>query len=215
MDDEVRELFQYITRFKPVNIDLETSLKAFIPDYIPAVGEVDAFLKPNRPDSNPENLGLITVDEPKLNQSRKRDMDLIAERHRVKGEKKKIIHSIERADLKPKEITDWIDAVNKNPRQAPTVVYSKQFPDIDNLMQVWPQEIEDALQNIKIPTEDIDLTLAEYSKLACALVDIPVHNTTNDRNLIESLHVMFTLYSEFRANQHFQNNQNDQFVYGH
>jgi len=63
-------------------------------------------------------------------------MDLIAERHRVKGEKKKIIHSIERADLKPKEITDWIDAVNKNPRQAPTVVYSKQFPDIDNLMQV-------------------------------------------------------------------------------
>lgn len=48
-------------RFKPVNIDLETSLKAFIPDYIPAVGEVDAFLKPNRPDSNPENLGLITV----------------------------------------------------------------------------------------------------------------------------------------------------------
>jgi intraflagellar transport protein 46 len=38
--------------------DIDTKLKAFIPDYIPAVGEVDAFLKMPRPDGQPEVLGL-------------------------------------------------------------------------------------------------------------------------------------------------------------
>ena len=49
VSDEVKELFQYITRFKPHTIELETRLKPFIPDYIPAVGEIDAFLKVPRP----------------------------------------------------------------------------------------------------------------------------------------------------------------------
>jgi intraflagellar transport protein 46 len=34
-------------------IDIDTKLKAFIPDYIPAIGEVDAFLKMPRPDGKP------------------------------------------------------------------------------------------------------------------------------------------------------------------
>lgn len=54
-------------RFKPVTLELETKLKAFIPEYIPAVGEVDAFLKIPKPDASPETLGLMDLDEPKLN----------------------------------------------------------------------------------------------------------------------------------------------------
>jgi len=63
-----------------------------------------------------------------------------------------------------------------------------------------------------LPTEELDVSLEEFAKIACALVDIPIHNTTNNKNIIESLHVFFTLYSEFRANQHFQQ-QNEQYVY--
>ena len=44
-----------------MTVDLETNLKAFIPEYIPAVGEVDAFIKMPRPDGKDENLGLITL----------------------------------------------------------------------------------------------------------------------------------------------------------
>jgi intraflagellar transport protein 46 len=44
-----------------VPFDLDSKLKAFIPDYIPAVGEVDAFLKMSRGDDQPETLGLITL----------------------------------------------------------------------------------------------------------------------------------------------------------
>lgn len=48
-------------------IEINTELKPFIPDYIPAVGEVDAFLKIPRPDGEVEKLGLAIIDEPKLN----------------------------------------------------------------------------------------------------------------------------------------------------
>lgn len=51
-------LFFLEFRYKPVQVEIETKLKAFIPDYIPAVGEVDAFLKMPRPDNQPEQLGL-------------------------------------------------------------------------------------------------------------------------------------------------------------
>ena len=41
------------------------------------------------------------------------------------------------------------------------------------------------------------------------MLDIPVH-PGSDNNLIESLHLMFTMYSGLRENQHFQQNQEDQ-----
>lgn len=45
VSSEIKELFQYITRYTPQTIDLEHKLKPFIPDYIPAVGDIDAFIK--------------------------------------------------------------------------------------------------------------------------------------------------------------------------
>merc|ERR1711907_806194 len=56
--EDVRELFSYITRYQAHTIELEHSLKPFIPDYIPAVGDIDAFLKIPRPDGNMDNTGL-------------------------------------------------------------------------------------------------------------------------------------------------------------
>ena len=32
-------------RYTPQKVDLETKFKPFIPDYIPAVGDIDAFIK--------------------------------------------------------------------------------------------------------------------------------------------------------------------------
>lgn len=55
---EISELFQYISRYHPHNVELDTKFRPFIPEYIPAVGEVDAFLKVPRPDGVEELLGL-------------------------------------------------------------------------------------------------------------------------------------------------------------
>lgn len=54
---EIKDLFQYIGRYKAHEVDLDTSLRCFVPDYIPAVGDMDAFLKVPRPDNNPDELG--------------------------------------------------------------------------------------------------------------------------------------------------------------
>ena len=55
------------------------------------------------------------------------------------------------------------------------------MPDIESLMQVWPQEVEDLLSEISVPSEEIDLTLEEYSRVACNIVDIPVHKEGDNK----------------------------------
>lgn len=42
---ELKELFNFISRYTPQNIELEYRLRPYIPDYIPAVGDIDAFIK--------------------------------------------------------------------------------------------------------------------------------------------------------------------------
>ena len=72
----MQDLFQYIGRYKPHNIELDTKLKCFVPDYIPSVGEIDAFLKIPRPDGDNDNLGLKLLDEPAATQSDPTVLDL-------------------------------------------------------------------------------------------------------------------------------------------
>lgn len=45
VSSETKELFRHITRYTPQAIELETQLRPFIPEYIPAIGDIDAFLK--------------------------------------------------------------------------------------------------------------------------------------------------------------------------
>ena len=42
---EIKELFGYITRYTPHNIELECRLMPFVPEYVPAIGDIDAFIK--------------------------------------------------------------------------------------------------------------------------------------------------------------------------
>jgi intraflagellar transport protein 46 len=67
VSQDVKDLFEYIQRYKPQKLDLDTKLKPFIPDYVPAVGEVDACLKMPKPDGTKEDLGITQLDEPALN----------------------------------------------------------------------------------------------------------------------------------------------------
>ena len=66
-------------------------------------------------------------------------------------------------------------------------------------MQIWPAPIEELLESNPLPDADINLDLASYVRTVCAMLDIPVYGS-----LTEALHVLFTLYSDFKANVHFQ-----------
>merc|ERR1712216_1116017 len=118
------------------------------------------------------------------------------------GLKPMIVRSIDCADkpTKNKAITAWVNSINELHRTKPPtqVNYTKNMPDIEQLMQVWPAEFEQMLQTVKLPTAELDVDLQTYARLICCIMDIPVYN-----NIIESLHVLFTLYSEFKNNQHF------------
>ena len=113
-----------------------------------------------------------------------------------------VVRSLEYADKNPREISRWVDSINELHRSKPPpqVHYTKTMPDIERLMQVWPERMEDMLKSVKLPPPAIDLDVRDYARVLCAILDIPVHT-----NVTESLHVLFTLYSEFSTNQHFMN----------
>lgn len=56
--DEISELIQYIDQYKPHDIEIGTILKPFLPEFIPALGLVDEFIKVPRPDGRGDDLGL-------------------------------------------------------------------------------------------------------------------------------------------------------------
>ncbi|XP_063059802.1 intraflagellar transport protein 46 homolog isoform X2 [Engraulis encrasicolus] len=202
VSSEIKELFQYITRYAPQAVDLDHKLKPFIPDFIPAVGDIDAFLKVPRPDGKPDNLGLLVLDEPCTKQSDPTVLSLwLSENSKQHNITELKVKSIENPEKNPKAIENWIESISELHRSKPpaTVHYTRTMPDIDSLMQEWPPEFEELLGKVSLPTADINCDLAEYIDIICGILDIPVY-----KNKIQSLHVLFTLYSEFKNSQHFK-----------
>lgn len=204
---EVSELFQHITRYHPHNIELDTKLKPFIPDYIPAVGEVDAFLKVPRPDNESEGLGLTVLDEPTINPT----VPAVLEMQWNQIIKPPTPHIVQvpplpDAENNPKQILQWISNMNDIHKSRPpaTVQYSKNMPDLDTLMQEWAPDMEEAFDKIPIPGPEIEMPIQEYAKALCGLMDIPVYKSGNKKSIVEALHLLFSLYATFKANPHFQ-----------
>mmetsp|Transcript_2599 Transcript_2599/g.6416 ORF Transcript_2599/g.6416 Transcript_2599/m.6416 type:complete len:315 (+) Transcript_2599:147-1091(+) len=199
---EVEELFSHITRYKPHTIELDTSLKPFIPEFVPSIGEVDAFLKMPRPDLQPSALGTVCLDEPALNPSNPSILELhLRSLSKNQDMQPMEVRSIENAEKKPQDIENWVKQIEdlNRTKPAPTVQYTRRMPDIEQLMQVWMSEFEEYLQQNPLPDmAELDLDLKEYIKVIASILDVPVYG-----QITETLHVIFTLYSEFKTNQHF------------
>ncbi|XP_032057628.1 intraflagellar transport protein 46 homolog [Aythya fuligula] len=200
---EIKELFEYIRRYTPKTINIEYKLLPFIPDFIPAVGDIDAFLKVPRPDGKPDNLGLLVLDEPSTKQSDPTVLSLWltenSKQHNITQQIK--VKSVENAEKNPKAIDSWIESISELHRCKPpaTVHYTRPMPDIETLMQEWSPEFEELLGKVGLPTAEMNCDLAEYVDMICAILDIPVY-----KSRIQPLHVLFSLYSEFKNSQHFK-----------
>ncbi|RUS83913.1 hypothetical protein EGW08_008327, partial [Elysia chlorotica] len=205
---EIKELFQYITRYTPQSIELDHKLKPFIPDYIPAVGDIDAFIKIARPDSKPDTLGLTVLDEPCAKQSDPTVLDLqLRAISKQTTAKQLVVKSLANAEKNPKHIENWIENIRELHRSKPppNVHYSKNMPEIDTLMQEWPPEFEQLLKEVGLPTAELDCDLGEYVEIIASILDIPIYkNSAHHNEKIQGLHVLFTLYSEFKNSQHFR-----------
>jgi intraflagellar transport protein 46 len=185
-------------------------MKPFIPSYIPSIGDIDAFLKVPRPDNLPEELGLEVLDEPTITGKDPYVFALELSRSSNKPSSAQVnIKTLEDAEKNPRQIQDWIDSIGNlhKDRLSASVAYSKPMPDIESLMQEWPEKIESLLKEVSLPDEKIDMPIDKYAKLVCNMLDIPVQNLNNGKGIIEALHVLFTLYSGVKDNQIFKNNQ--------
>ena len=147
-------------------------------------------------------LGLGILDEPSVIQSDPTVLELQLRQNTKRANlKEAAVRSVESADKQPQVLTQWITSINDLHRSKPpaTVQYTHTMPNLDNLMQAWPQEMEDLLAKVTLPTAMLDLDLTQFVTTLCAVLDIPVH----DGKLTESLHLLFELFSEFKNNQHF------------
>ncbi len=63
--------------------------------------------------------------------------------------------------------------------------------------------MEEALKDIPFPGPNVDLSTEDYTRVILSLLDIPIHKLGNSKSIVESLHIFFTLYLEFRDSQHF------------
>lgn len=204
VSSEISDIFKFIERYQPQTIELEFKLKPFIPDYIPSIGDIDAFLKVNRPDGKEDNLGFIVVDEPSSNQSDPHVLDLffrtLSKQSTNEVRQPSAIKSVESNNTKA--VDSWIrniSALQKN-KPVQTVNYQRSMPNIDSLMQVWTPEFEELLKEVSLPSPELNVDLNTYTDIICSLLDIPVYKSRT-----QSIHVLMTLFSEFKNSEHFKN----------
>ena len=136
-----------------------------------------------RPDNSNENLGLLQLDEPCLNQSKKSYLDLLI-RQFYKGKRKnhnQNIHSIENAHKKHKEVAGWVADVEQvqKKKQAPSVFYSNKMPEIDDLMQVYQDNITKEIGKDSggetLTYQKSEIPLETLTQALCGVIGIPVH----------------------------------------
>uniref|UniRef100_A0A2K6UKS7 Intraflagellar transport protein 46 homolog n=1 Tax=Saimiri boliviensis boliviensis TaxID=39432 RepID=A0A2K6UKS7_SAIBB len=160
---KIQELFQYTT-----------------------VGDIEAL----------DNLGLLVLDKPSTKQSDPTVLSLWltenSKQHNITKHMK--VKSLEDAEKNTKAI-DIISELHHSKPPA-TVHYTRPPSDIGMLMQEWSLEFEELLVlvlQVSLPTAQTDCSLAEYTDMIRAILDIPVY-----KSWIQSLHLLFSLYSEFK-----------------
>jgi intraflagellar transport protein 46 len=200
---ELAQLFSLISKFTPPPLELSPHCKPFLPALVPSIGAIDAFIKVPRPDGEQDPLGLTILDEPTIGCSNPQIMRMqLREKFGVVGvnDSDGYIGFVQNVAKNPKALTSFLesyDEISRN-RAAPAMNYTYKMPDLEELIQEWPEEMDSALSSLPLPTADMDLTLEEYTRVICAMLDIPVKG-----NVVESLHMLFSLYQMFKECGHF------------
>lgn len=162
------------------------------------MGDIDAFIKIPRPDGVEDKIGLTVLDEPCTNQSDPAVLHLQLRNHLRSGggARQTVVKRIEDAEKNGKSIEKWIEDINQlhRSKHAPAVNLTKPMPDIDSLLQQWPPEVEDKLNEVELNFTQLDCQLPELIDLICNLLDIP----SEENMRLEALHMLFTLYLEVR-----------------
>ncbi|KAJ3154388.1 Intraflagellar transport protein 46 [Geranomyces variabilis] len=212
------ELKAFIPDYVPAIGDIDAFIKIPRPDKIPDHLGLTNLDEPSLPQSDPTVLDLRLRALSKSTQGAAAPLAVRA-----------LPETTTAAQL-PKLVDAWIKNIRDLHAQKPeqTVRYTKRMPDVEELMQVWPPEFEEEIGQVTLPTAELDTPLPQYAQLLSLLLDIPVSGpapppssagnkkpppaggkavpaaTAASTHVVEALHVMFTLYSEFNSSAHFK-----------
>ncbi|CAG9856692.1 unnamed protein product [Phyllotreta striolata] len=210
VDDEVKDLFQFISRYTPQQINLTHKFKPFVPEYLPAVGDIDAFLKVYPPESTVddekrtesfEHLGLTVLDEPASNQSDPAVLYLrlraASGNPRRKDDENAVVKKIDDVEKNAKTIEKWIKDISDLHKSKSSVAmrFTEPMPDLDDLMQEWPEAVENELKEKGFPKPD-GVPLEQYVSVVCNLFQIP-----QAKKKIQSVYLLFCLYAAIKQTQ--------------
>ncbi|XP_058454490.1 intraflagellar transport protein 46 homolog [Malaya genurostris] len=200
--NELKDMFQYITRFSPQRINIDYKLKIFVPDFIPSVGDIDAFLKICSPpllseekkavlSEHIKRLGLETLDEPCGEQS-----DRVLLQMKMRSIFTKPLETPSAIAKNQRDIDRWITEIQqlKTNQATQNINALKSTVNIDNLMSEWPEEVERMLDTVGFPSADLDCSLTQYIEIICNVFDIPVQQGSDQAGYIQALYHLFNLY---------------------
>lgn len=214
LQPELKELFPYILKYTPQTIDTPYHLQPFIPEFVPAVGDVDAMLKVQAPsllqpqrqrevDEYLQRLGLQLLDEPSGNQSEPSllNMKLRSVLSGSRGRQSKHGSSYS-ASLVPiarsgKDIERWIGEVEQV-HMTQSMHDSQPRKDIDALLEDWPRSYgspatRDALDTAYRACLQQQISLADYVRVLCE--NFGVQGTLeNQADYIHNVQTLFALY---------------------
>lgn len=143
-------------------------------------------------------MGLVVLDEPCTNQSDPAvlHLQLRSQSKSATQVKYSVVKRVENAEKNGKSIDKWIEDMGAlHSRKHPLTIHlTRKFPDIDTLLQQWPSEVEEKLNDTPIDISKLDCDITTLVDLVCNLVDIPVYDDAR----LESLHSLFSLYLEVR-----------------
>lgn len=231
----IKALFSLMDAYTPTHTRHATPLKPFVPAFIPAVGDVDEFVKVPRPDGKDDGLGTRVLDEPGAKQTDPAAFALqLRHAARLRGEVPVVgpadegggggkgggfpgddtVAVVAFPERDPSRLTSWIETVKGlhasgpssgsitnsgpvgyNSLAAAPVRYSRNMPDVESLMQAWDGDTEEVLRGVRLPDASLPMPLRKRAELACATLGVPVYE-----NLVESMHVVFSTYLEFKNN---------------
>lgn len=201
---EVKDIFSYILKYTPQHIEPEYYLYPFIPDYVPAVGDVDAFLKVESPNLSQNSrqkelldhlsqMGLSYLDEPSGHQS---DPSVLSIKMRsvLTGSGK---HS---ANIKipiaknAKDIDKWINEVEQF-HVGQTIVDLQNTKDVQTLLAEWPMSFERVIEQLESGEveRDQEESLTEYVKSVCQMFGIEIVEETQ-LQYINAIKTLFSMY---------------------
>jgi intraflagellar transport protein 46 len=146
----LQSLLEMIAIYQPETMELDTKLSAFIPEYIPSIGDIDPMIKIPIPSIlNPgkdilDNVGIYSLDEPNGLQSDPAVADLALRSISLRTPEHNIIVRAVQLHTSggSKTLQSWIDSVQELQLSKAREVKSVPAWDLEKLMAEWPQEIE-------------------------------------------------------------------------